>query len=54
MNKPLQALSGKDRKFAEISQREIFREVDGGEDDRMNRVIWHYTKGDVPYPSKNH
>ncbi|MEY2835148.1 MAG: hypothetical protein RLZZ557_810 [Bacteroidota bacterium] len=53
MNKPLQALSGKDRKFAEISQREIFREVDGGEDDRMNRVIWHYTKGDVPYPSKN-
>jgi YVTN family beta-propeller protein len=52
MNKPLQALSGKERKFAEISQREIFREVDGGEDDRMNRVIWHYTKGDVPYPGK--
>jgi phospholipase C len=53
MNKPLQALSGKERKFAEISQREIFREVDGGEDDRMNRVIWHYTKGELPYPSKN-
>ena len=53
MNKPMHTLSGKARKFAEISQREIFTEVDGGEDDRMNKVIWYYTKGELPYPSKN-
>jgi phospholipase C len=52
MNKPLNALTGKAKKFAEISQHEIFKEVDGGEDDKMNRVIWYYTKGELPYPSK--
>jgi hypothetical protein len=52
MNKPLNALTGKAKKFAEISQHEIFKEVDGGEDDKMNKVIWYYTKGELPYPSK--
>ena len=53
MNKPMHTLSGKAKKFAEISQKEIFTEVDGGEDDRMNKVIWFYTKGEQPYPVKN-
>ena len=50
MNKPLQGLRGKERKFALQSQDEVFNEVDGGEDDTMNKIIWFYAKGDVKYP----
>ena len=50
MNKPLQALRGKERKYALQSQDEVFNEVDGGEDDTMNRIIWFYAKGDAKYP----
>jgi len=50
MNKPLQALSGKARKYALQSMHEVFNEVDGGEDDTMNRIIWFYAKGDAKYP----
>jgi YVTN family beta-propeller protein len=51
MNKPLQGLRGKERKFALQSQDEVFNEVDGGEDDTMNRIIWYYAKGDAKYPA---
>ena len=50
MNKPLQGLRGKERKFALQSQDEVFNEVDGGEDDTMNKIIWFYAKGDEKYP----
>ncbi|MFN5022320.1 MAG: alkaline phosphatase family protein [bacterium] len=50
MNKPLNALRGKERKLAELSQNELFKEVDGGRDDEMNKVIWFYTKGNKAYP----
>jgi hypothetical protein len=42
--------------MALASQNEVFKEVDGGKDDLMNRIIWFYTKGNQPYPvnsSKN-
>ena len=50
MNKPLNTLRGKEKRFAEMSQNELFKEVDGGKDDEMNKVIWYYTKGKMAYP----
>ena len=50
MNKPLHTLTGKARKFAIESQEEVFNEVDGGEDDKMNKIIWFYSKGNEKYP----
>lgn len=50
MNKQMNALRGKERKYALQSQDEVFNEVDGGEDDTMNRIIWYYAKGDAKYP----
>ncbi len=50
MNKPLAALHGQEKKFAIQSQVEVFNEVDGGEDDTMNHIIWFYAKGNLKYP----
>lgn len=52
MNKPLNALRGKAKRFALQSQNEVYDEVDGGEDDEMNRILWFYAKGNQPYPKK--
>lgn len=52
MNKPLNTLHGKARKYALQSQEEVFNEVDGGEDDAMNRIIWFYAKGEAKYPGR--
>lgn len=50
MNKSLNTLRGKAKKYAIQSQDEVFEEVDGGEDDVMNRIIWFYAKGKAKYP----
>ena len=50
MNKDLNVLQGKARKYALQSKEEVFKEVDGGEDDAMNRIIWFYAKGEEKYP----
>jgi hypothetical protein len=50
MNKPLSALRGREKKFALKSMNEVYNEVDGGEDDDMNEIIWFYTKGRKNYP----
>ncbi len=52
MNKKLNVLSAKERKMALQSQHEVFNQIDGGKDDTMNRIIWQYAKGDIPYPSE--
>lgn len=52
MNKPLNALRGKEKRLALLSQNELFKEVDGGKDDEMNKVIWFYTKGNKAYPKQ--
>jgi hypothetical protein len=51
MNKPLSSLRCKPKKYALQSLHEVFNEVDGGEDDAMNRIIWFYAKGIKPYPT---
>ena len=50
MNKPMNAIRGREKRMAELSQNELFNEVDGGQDDEMNKVIWYYTKGNKKYP----
>jgi YVTN family beta-propeller protein len=50
MNKPLSALRGIEKKYALQSVNEVYNEVDGGEDDEMNRIIWFYAKGRKKYP----
>jgi hypothetical protein len=44
MNKPLSQLRGKERRYALKSMNELFNEVDGGEDEEMNEIIWFYVK----------
>lgn len=50
MNNGLKALRGKARKYALQSKEEVFDEVDGGDDDAMNRIIWFFAKGEAKYP----
>jgi len=52
MNRPLSTLRGRERRYALQSMDEVYDEVDGGEDDAMNRIIWYYAKGRKPYPGK--
>jgi hypothetical protein len=42
MNRPLSQLRGKERRYALKSMNELFNEVDGGEDEEMNEIIWYY------------
>ena len=52
MNPEINTLSGKAKKFALESRDEAFKDVDGGEDDKMNRILWFYAKGNSAYPKK--
>ncbi|HEY4334237.1 MAG TPA: alkaline phosphatase family protein, partial [Puia sp.] len=51
MNKPLAALKGKAASFARASANQAFKDVDGGDDDLMNRILWFDARGEAPYPS---
>jgi DNA-binding beta-propeller fold protein YncE len=50
MNKPLGDLKGKAAAFARASANQAFKEVDGGDDELMNRILWFDAKGETPYP----
>ena len=50
MNKPLNQLSSRAFKFAKLSEISAFKEVDGGDDDTMNQILWYAAKGNEPYP----
>ena len=50
MNPPQTALTGKDLYYADESARLAARGIDAGEDDLMNRIIWHSFRKDDPYP----
>ncbi len=50
MNKPYSLLKGKALQYARLSANSAFREVDGGDDDLMNRILWFAAKGDEKYP----
>jgi hypothetical protein len=50
MNKPVAQLKGKAKNFAKLSASKAFKEVDDGEDNLMNRILWFDAKGDEKYP----
>jgi hypothetical protein len=50
MNRPLALLKGKEAYFARLSANQVFKDVDGGEDDLMNRILWFQAKGEEKYP----
>ena len=52
MNPALSRLTGKDLHFARMSSRPEFDLIDRGNDDLMNRILWHYANGSKPYPWK--
>jgi hypothetical protein len=52
MNKPMSMLKGKAMYYAKLSANSVFKEVDGGEDDTMNKILWFDAKGSKPYPAK--
>ena len=51
MNKSFAELKGKAAYFAKLSANRVFKDVDEGEDDLMNRILWFDAKGDVRYPA---
>jgi DNA-binding beta-propeller fold protein YncE len=51
LNKPLADLKGKAATLARASANQAFKDVDGGDDDLMNRILWFDAKGDEPYPT---
>ena len=53
MNKSLAQLKGKARDYANLSATAAFKEVDGGDDDTMNKILWFNAKGDTEYPQAN-
>lgn len=50
MNKPLAQLKGKAKYYAKLSASEAFKELDSGNDDMMNRILWFAAKGNKKYP----
>ena len=50
MNKPVSQLKGKALYYAKLSSSQSFREIDNGDDDNMNRIIWFDAKGEEKYP----
>ena len=50
MNKSLSQLNGKAKHYAKISADEAFKELDSGDDDMMNRILWFAAKGNKKYP----
>ncbi len=52
MNPQLQALSGKQRRFALASAKMAKMGIDAGDDDLLNRIIWSSVKKSEPYPAK--
>jgi len=50
MNHGMTGLTGKAAHYAKLSASRAFKEVDGGEDELMNRILWWAAKGDTAYP----
>jgi hypothetical protein len=53
MNPPKTALSGKALELAEMSLRQRWDVPDAVNDDELNQILWHATKGlEAPYPAQ--
>ena len=50
MNESKASLKGKALHYANMSSKPEFDLIDRGDDDLMNRILWFYGKGNVPYP----
>ncbi len=50
MNQPISLLKGKAKYFALLSANKVFKEVDGGDDEEMNKILWFNAKGNSRYP----
>ncbi|HWB26170.1 MAG TPA: bifunctional YncE family protein/alkaline phosphatase family protein [Chitinophagaceae bacterium] len=50
MNKPIASLKGKAAYYARLSASRAFKDVDGGDDDLMNKILWFNAKGEEKYP----
>lgn len=51
MNRPLAELKGKAATYARLSATQAFKDVDDGDDELMNRILWFYAKGEEKYPA---
>ena len=51
MNHALAELKGRARKYARLSMENKADEIDEGDDDVFNRILWWATKGSKRYPS---
>ena len=53
LNPPEEALKGDALRWARLSMEQPFEVVDGGDDDTLNRILWHAAKGyEIPYPAQ--
>jgi hypothetical protein len=52
MNKSTASLSGKAKKYSQLSSLPAFDHIDSGNDDLLNRIIWFASMGNKPYPAK--
>jgi DNA-binding beta-propeller fold protein YncE len=50
MNKGMVGLRGKEAYYARLSATRAFKDVDGGEDELMNQILWFAAKGEEAYP----
>jgi YVTN family beta-propeller protein len=52
MNKATSSLSGKAKRYSELSALPMFDHIDGGDDYLFNRILWYAAMGKKPYPKK--
>jgi YVTN family beta-propeller protein len=52
MNPQLVSLNGKALHYAKKSMLPEFDGVDAGNDDLLNRILWHAARGNTPYPAR--
>ena len=53
MNKPLEKISGQELYWAKKSLEEDLDEIDAADEDTLNRILWHATRGyDTLYPER--
>jgi YVTN family beta-propeller protein len=52
LNKSFASLKGQALYYAKLSANSAYKEIDGGEDDLMNRILWFDAKGTESYPAK--
>ncbi len=50
MNKSSTALTGKAKEYSLLSSSHKLNEIDNGNDDLLNHILWFAAKGDKPYP----